>query len=1058
MQTPESPMSKTAAPPAILRALTAGLKALASLRLTVALFVLSLVLVFCGTLAQRDEAIFTVVNEYFRSVYVWIPLRNLVFVRVPGGFPYPGGLVIGGALLLNLLAAHLVRFRLSWKRAGILVLHAGVVLLLVGELVTRFFAAEGIMSIEQGATSNFLEDVEHTELAVIERSDPKTDDVTAVPDGLLRPGAVVRDDALPFDVEVVRYMRNSTIQDEVRPGDDNPATTGDGRHVLALARPPIGGANPNGLIDLASAYVTFRKKGGGEPLGTYLVSLWLSFIGERPNQVVEVDGKAYEVTLRFKRTYKPYAIHLVEFKHDVYPGTEIAKNYSSLVRLNDPSRGEGREQLIYMNHPMRYHGETLYQSGVLPGDAGTKLQVVRNPGWLLPYFACALVSLGMLFHFGVTLVGFIHKRMAQLAAAGAGASPAGWSPPEDEEPAAALPAPAAPRAAGQITTQRRGAGTEPARNAITLPRKSARAPQARPRPAPVPAAAGFARAVPWVVAGIGALYVLWAMVPPGDPPGAFQLQSFATLPAVGGGRVKPLDTVARTSLVVISGQQDFKDKKGVTQPAIKWLLDVMTSRRPFDNPAALEHKVFRIDNDQVLGLLKLQPREGYRYSVDEIADHVPELAREADRARKVEAAQRDLFDNKVLELEHKLGVYMGLAQLNEPLLIPPQPGASSDRWLSLRDAVVEEQETKQPNPDANAFLAMLASYSHNDTQGFNKALAAYNHDVEGQAAAEGHKTGFEVFFNSFAPFLQCSVLYVLVLILAALSWLGWTRPLSRAAFGLALVTLAVHTFALVARMIISGRPPVTNLYSSAVFIGWVGVGLCLVFEYLYRNGISVFIAGLGGFVTMLIAHLLVSGDTMEVLVAVLDTNFWLATHVVCVTIGYATTYVAGLFGMAYIASRGLGLLVPSLDKGLFKVLSTIVYGTVCFAMLFSFTGTVLGGIWADQSWGRFWGWDPKENGAVLIVIWNALILHARWGGLVKERGIAVLAVVGNVITSWSWFGTNLLGIGLHNYGFMNGAFWGLLVAVTVFLVWAGFGLFLPTGARRPPIAEQPLRP
>ena len=99
----------------------------------------------------------------------------------------------------------------------------------------------------------------------------------------------------------------------------------------------------------------------------------------------------------------------------------------------------------------------------------------------------------------------------------------------------------------------------------------------------------------------------------------------------------------------------------------------------------------------------------------------------------------------------------------------------------------------------------------------------------------------------------------------------------------------------------------------------------------------------------------------------------------------------------------------------------MLYGVVCFAMFFSFTGTVLGGLWADYSWGRFWGWDPKENGALLIVIWNALILHARWSGMVKARGMAVLAVFGNIVTAWSWFGVNMLGVGLHTYGFMQGA-------------------------------------
>jgi ABC-type transport system involved in cytochrome c biogenesis permease subunit len=282
-----------------------------------------------------------------------------------------------------------------------------------------------------------------------------------------------------------------------------------------------------------------------------------------------------------------------------------------------------------------------------------------------------------------------------------------------------------------------------------------------------------------------------------------------------------------------------------------------------------------------------------------------------------------------------------------------------------------------------------------------------------------------------------------IFILGCFAWVGWTLPLVRTALGLALLTFAVHTIALIARMVIMGRPPVTNLYSSAIFIGWVAVGTCLVLEFLFRNGISVVVAGACGFATMIIAHLLATGDTMEVLQAVLDTNFWLATHVVCVTMGYAATYLAGLFAMGYILCRWLGRSVPSLDASLFKTLAQIVYGVVCFAMLLSFTGTVLGGIWADQSWGRFWGWDPKENGALLIVIWNALILHARWSGLVKERGMCVLAVAGNIITTWSWFGTNMLGVGLHSYGFMAGALWGMLAAVVFFLAWIKAGILLP---------------
>ncbi|MCS7089799.1 MAG: cytochrome c biogenesis protein CcsA [Limisphaera sp.] len=258
------------------------------------------------------------------------------------------------------------------------------------------------------------------------------------------------------------------------------------------------------------------------------------------------------------------------------------------------------------------------------------------------------------------------------------------------------------------------------------------------------------------------------------------------------------------------------------------------------------------------------------------------------------------------------------------------------------------------------------------------------------------------------------------------------------------------------------RPPVTNLYSSAVFVGWAVTLLGVGVERVYRMGLGVAASALVGFVTLLIAHnLALGGDTMEMMRAVLDNNFWLATHVITITLGYAAMFFAGFLGILYI---GLGvftsLLALKLHKEgeapqphpkpfgpddiaaatLGKALAKMIYAVICFGTLFSFAGTVLGGIWADQSWGRFWGWDPKENGALMIVLWCAAILHARWGGLIRERGLANMAIFGNVITAFSWFGTNMLGIGLHSYGFMDAAFRWLLLFYATQLAVIGLGL------------------
>jgi ABC-type transport system involved in cytochrome c biogenesis permease subunit len=218
-------------------------------------------------------------------------------------------------------------------------------------------------------------------------------------------------------------------------------------------------------------------------------------------------------------------------------------------------------------------------------------------------------------------------------------------------------------------------------------------------------------------------------------------------------------------------------------------------------------------------------------------------------------------------------------------------------------------------------------------------------------------------------------------------------------------------------MFIQGRPPVTNLYSSAVFIGCGCVALGLTLELVFKRGYALFAGALLGFLTCVVAHnleLMEKKDQLEMMQAVLDTNFWLATHVVCMTLGYVATAFCGILGVLYVVQA---VFLPSFDRDREKTLATLTYVVLCLATLLSFVGTVLGGIWADQSWGRFWGWDPKENGAVLVVLWNSLVLHARWAGLVKARGVAVLTILGNLVVMWSWFGTNQLGMGLHAYGF-----------------------------------------
>ncbi len=567
------------------------------------------------------------------------------------------------------------------------------------------------------------------------------------------------------------------------------------------------------------------------------------------------------------------------------------------------------------------------------------------------------------------------------------------------------------------------------------------------------------RLFPVLCAALAAVWITFLLVDHSDS--AMRLDEFGKTPVQDGGRIKPIDTVARLSLLTINGEQKWTDTNNKRQPAIKWLLEVMSDGL---HGAPLDYRVFSIANPDLLTLLGLERRPHLHYAISEFRTKLGDLEREANRVAKQESV-RSPYEKAVAELANHVKLYIGLATGRAPRMFPPAHGkVDRDPWSSLADvndaaeqlvdsrwdqfvARFMEQRGQKPedvdkltkdqkaelatlkddavavirdrmNPTAGHWQEILTAYRAGDSAAFNKALEKYESSLDTLPNADRQRSSFEAFFNDFSPFYRSVALYLTAFLLACVSWLGWHRPLARAAIAVMAIGMVVHGFGLFGRMYLSDRwlVFVTNLYSSAVFIGFGAALAGIILELIYRRGIGVAIGSFVGFSAILVGGMIVKGeDTLEMMRAVLDTNFWLATHVTCVTIGYTATFVAGMTGIAYLVA---GLFTTALrDRQLEKALSQMTYGVICFAMLFSFTGTVLGGIWADYSWGRFWGWDPKENGALLIVLWNALILHARWAGMVKHRGTAVLAIVGNMITAWSYFGTNQLGIGLHSYGF-----------------------------------------
>jgi ABC-type transport system involved in cytochrome c biogenesis permease subunit len=596
------------------------------------------------------------------------------------------------------------------------------------------------------------------------------------------------------------------------------------------------------------------------------------------------------------------------------------------------------------------------------------------------------------------------------------------------------------------------------------------------------------RFIPWICLAIFAAWIVSAFFP--KPETGFHYRDFGRLPVLMDGRIQPLDSVARNSLLQIRTKQTVLLDDGRAASATEWLLTTLANPEVADG-----WKIFRVDNSEVLALLKLSQNQVY-FSYNQLKTGIDELRRQADRIDGIESSKRSVFESQIMKLYAAVNLYDQLEVSLKPpgttdfarelavfqksippgiaamraraagekvdcdalsfllsfmanydttakysllLTIPPANDHSPrDAWENIGTNLLRSVRDGQLNPAVKSYATMVSAFRANNPAAFNQAAAEYRISLADRYSPELNKAGAEFIFNSVQPFYLATVIYIVALLLAFSSWFRMTDWLRRSAFYLIALAWTLHTFGLGFRMYLEGRPPVTNLYSSAVFIGWGAVILGMILEKIYCDGVGCVVASFVGFVTLIIAHnLALGGDTMEMMRAVLNTNFWLATHVVTVTMGYASTFVAGLLAIIYILR---GLLTTTLTTPSAKALARMVYGVVCFATFFSFIGTVLGGIWADQSWGRFWGWDPKENGALLIVLWNATILHARWGGLVRERGLMILAVIGNIITSWSWFGVNMLGIGLHSYGFTNAAFQWLMFFVTSQLIIILLGL------------------
>ncbi len=430
-----------------------------------------------------------------------------------------------------------------------------------------------------------------------------------------------------------------------------------------------------------------------------------------------------------------------------------------------------------------------------------------------------------------------------------------------------------------------------------------------------------------------------------------------------------------------------------------------------------------------------------------------ELAADASRTQ-----DRASIAQLLGELDRSLGASWSLA------LYPPRRNAPADTaWLSPAEVVSNGFSNRNASPEHVEMLASFerATRSSGDMAAFERAFGEFASKSIAMADARGEfeKVDLEVSYYKADLLTKGLVFFLLAFVLAAAMWLAPRVKLLYAGTGVAaLVGLGCLIAAIVVRCMIRDRPPVSTLYETILFVTAVGGVAALIMEWINRQRLALSAAVVMGALGLFLAgryEELDKRDTMPQLVAVLDTNFWLATHVTAITIGYSAGLLAALLANANLIA---GFFTGRATKlaPMRKTIARMTYGALCFGLIFSVVGTILGGIWANESWGRFWGWDPKENGALLICLAQLVILHARQGGYLRDFGIAMATAFQGTVIAFSWFGVNLLGVGLHSYGFTSGihtalwsyylAQWGLIGVAGAHYLWVTRAAMAPVAA------------
>lgn len=923
------------------------IKRLSSLKLTITcLFILAL-LTILGTIYQVEHGLYLAQKNIFNS--------NFFLFH---GLPLPSVKLVLIVLGINLISMMISKWRLMLHKPSLFLLHSSLIILLISSFINSISRVEAFINLKEAESSNIAKDYYNWDLSIFKQGKA----LQTITFNKLKTTNQISSD---LTITVKDKFINSAIFD----------TPFAGRILKSL---PIENDyeknSPALILDISGKELELQ----GNDQDTLILK----------ELVINLHRKAYNM---------PFGIKLIDVTRELYPGTQVAKSYQSKVLLNN--NDNSREVLISMNKPLRFKDYTIYQSSYsidLNGDEYSTFAIVKNPGYLIPYFATLLAAIGLWLHFGLMFLGYLKKRHLITA------------------------------------------------TIITL--------------SLLPQGALAAQSIDY--------------------------QYFKQILVQDQGRLKPLDTFARSLLLRFSGKSrldtmshldwfskvifeptKINDSRVflINNPEILESLNLQASdtrRYSFNNLRIAMDKLEAFNNtalnkpekarsefdreymrifsnlccythlmnslrfyfpDKNLHIegetLEAQFNNSKNLSLFDLITHIQTLEKAITNIKPDQLKQLSSTDsayiNMAMTLFDSIEGYKAFSQAypsNQSLNIIHNSNATLyTPWDNLIDKENKDKTSLRLLKD------LYDGYHNNNFKKTSLAFVKYNHQQI--SFKQKFKMQLELIYNQINPLTNAKFIYGLAFLLIMISSLFKSNYFNHNLNQwLILTAFGLHSFALISRIIILERPPVSNLFETFVFVSWVTVIIGLVIERIDRRNIGLIIASFVALLLLLISSKFANeGDTMQVVIAVLNSNFWLSTHVICISIGYAGVFSAGIIGHIYLIKQ----LLKTNELHL-KEISKMIYGVMAFGLCFSFLGTILGGIWADQSWGRFWGWDPKENGALLIVLWSTIMFHSKMAGLIKDRGFAIGSIMGSMVVILSWFGVNLLGVGLHSYGFTSG--------------------------------------